>query len=179
MQSGDSSSAVARAETPLLFREVQRFRHWFFWLPVIIATGVVWWQFGQQVILGNPQGSEPIPDWLAWVLTIVFGIGLPVIAVTVRMVTEVTPGLLTVRFMPLRARKIPVREIDDARSREYSPMREFGGWGIKIGADGRAYNAHGTMGVQLTLRDGGRILIGTQRADELLDALRTAGASLE
>ena len=179
MKSGDSDSVVPQPEAPPLFHEVQRFRHWIFWLPIIIATGVVWWQFGEQIVLGNPQGSEPIPDWLAWVLAIVFGIGLPVFAVIVRMVTEVSPGLLSVRFVPLRARKIPLREIDEAQSREYSPMKEFGGWGIRVGGDGRAYNAYGNQGVQLILTDGSRILIGTQTPDELLEALRTGGASFE
>ena len=55
-------------------------------------------------------------------------------------------------------------------------MKEFGGWGIRVAGDGRAYNAYGNQGVQLILTDGSRILIGTQRPDELLGALRTAGA---
>ena len=95
------------------------------------------------------------------------------------MVTEVRPGVLWVRFVPLRGRRIPLKEIEDAQPREYSPMKEFGGWGMRVGADGRAYNAYGKQGVQLTLTDGSRVLIGTQKPDELLDALRAAGAGSE
>ncbi len=50
------------SETPFLFREVQRFRQWLFWLPIIAVTGVVWWQFAEQIVRGNPQGQQPIPD---------------------------------------------------------------------------------------------------------------------
>jgi len=58
-------------------------------------------------------------------------------------------------------------------------MREFGGWGIRTSGDGgRAYNAYGNMGVQLVLTDGKRVLVGTQRAEELLAALRLAGAEV-
>jgi len=178
MQRGRTGILGSTPSEESLFHEVQRFRHWFFWVPVLIATGMVWWLFGQQVLLDHPQGSEPIPDWLAWVLTILFGIGLPAFALIVRMVTQVRPGELSVRFVPILTRRITVADIAEAESREYSAMREFGGWGIRVASDGRAYNAHGSQGVQLTLKDGSRILVGTQRPQELVEALRSAGAGV-
>jgi hypothetical protein len=168
-----------KAVEPPLFREVQRFHHWFFWLPIIVVVGVIWWQFIEQIIIGRPQGTEPISDWAAWVLTLLFGIGFPVFAAIVRLVTEVRPGSLSIRLVPFRGRVVPTDDIETAYSREYSPMREFGGWGVRLAADGgRAYNAHGKEGVQLVLRDGRRILVGTQRAEQLLGALRSAGAKV-
>lgn len=171
------TAGVSEVANPPLFREVQRFHHWFFWLPIIIVVGVIWWQFIQQIVIGRPPGTEPISDWAAWVLTILFGIGFPVFAAIVRLVTEVTPGTLSVRLVPFRGRLIPTLDIQSAYSREYSPMREFGGWGIRLSADGvKAYNAHGNVGVEVVLTDGRRVLVGTQRADELLGALHSAGA---
>ena len=167
------------AATTPLFREVQRFRHWFFWIPIVVVVGVIWWQFIQQIVVGRPPGTEPISDWAAWVLTIVFGIGFPVFAAIVRLVTEVRPGTLSIRLIPFRGRVISTQEIRSADSREYSPMREFGGWGVRLAADGgKAYNAHGNTGVQLVLTDGKRVLVGTQRAEELIAALRSAGAKI-
>jgi hypothetical protein len=173
------NGATLRPAEPPLFREVQRFHHWFFWLPIIVVVGVIWWQFIQQVIVGRPPGTEPIADWAAWVLTLVFGIGFPVFAAVVRLVTEVSPGRLSVRLVPFSGRVVATDDIETAYAREYSPMREFGGWGVRLGADGgRAYNAHGKEGVQLVLKDGRHILVGTQRADELIGALRSAGAKV-
>ncbi len=173
------SDALEAAATPL-FREAQRFRHWFFWLPIAIVTVVIWYQFAQQIVVGRPPGTEPIPDWAAWVLTLVFGIGFPVFAVIVRLVTEVRPGTLSIRLVPFPGRHIPLREIQSVESREYSPMGEFGGWGIRVSRDGgKAYNAYGKQGVQLMLSDGKRVLIGTQRADELIAALRLAGVRVQ
>lgn len=172
---GIGGTDAARAIPPL-FHEVQRFRQWFFYLPVAIVTGVVWWQFIQQIVLGRPVGDEPIPNWLAWALTMVFGLGFPAFTAVVRMITEVRPGDLSVRLFPFRAASIPVAEIASAVSREYSPMREYGGWGIRMSrGHGRAYNAAGNQGVQLVLKSGDRILIGTQQPEQLLAALRTAG----
>ena len=39
---------------------------------------------------------------------------------------------------------------------------------------GKAYNVSGNEGVQLELTNGKRILIGSQRADELADAIKRA-----
>ena len=161
---------------PPLFREVQRFKQWFFYVPIAIVTGIVWWQFVQQILFGRPVGDNPAPDWLAWVLTIVFGLGFPLFAVTVRMVTEVRPGELSVRLYPFRPAVIALTQVASAEWREYSPMREYGGWGIRVGRhSGKAYNASGNQGVQLVLKDGRRVLIGTQSPEQLLSALRTAG----
>ena len=169
-------TSADQAASPL-FREAQRFRMWMFWVPIAIVTFVVWWQFTEQIIRSNPQGSQPIPDWAAWVLAIVFGLGFPAFALVVRVITEVRPGSMSVGLYPFRTARIELAEIENAEVRDYSAMREFGGWGIRIGRDGRAYNAYGNQGVQLTLAGGSRILIGTQRPEELLAALRLAGAS--
>jgi hypothetical protein len=45
-----------------------------------------------------------------------------------------------------------------------------------VGRSGKAYSAYGTVGVQLWLKGDKRVLIGSQRSDELADALRLAGA---
>lgn len=166
--------------TPPLFREVQRFRQWIFYLPVIVVTGIIWWQFVEQIGRNHPQGSNPIPDWLAWIFAIVFGIGIPALAITLRLVTEVRPGVLSVRLAPFRPRLIAFRQIYSAEARDYSPIGEYGGWGVRVSKNhGRAYNAYGSRGVQLVLTDGSRILIGTQQPEELLAAMRLGGADID
>jgi hypothetical protein len=52
--------------------------------------------------------------------------------------------------------------------RKYSPIKEYGGWGFRYGfKNGKAYNISGNMGLQLILKNGDRILIGTQKPEEL------------
>jgi hypothetical protein len=160
-----------------IFYEAQRFRMWIFWLPIVIVTFVVWWQFTEQIILGHPQGTEPIPDWAAWLLAIVFGLGFPAFALLIRLVTEVVPGELVVRLYPFKPVRLPLSEIKSAEARDYSPLREFGGWGIRMGAGGKAYNAHGDRGVQLVMIDDRRILIGSQHAKELAQVLHSGGVA--
>jgi hypothetical protein len=58
-------------------------------------------------------------------------------------------------------------------ARTYKPLSEYGGWGIKYGRSGWAYNIIGDQGVQLELDNGKRILIGSQHAEELEQAINT------
>lgn len=175
----DTTSSESSDLTPALFHEVQRFKQWVFLIPVIAVTAIVWWQFVQQIMLDNPQGEEPIPNWLVWLFTILFGIGLPVLAAKMRLITEVRPGRVTVRLAPFRERTVAVDEILKGVVRSYSALREYGGWGVKTSHwNGRAYIAYGDKGVQLVLAAKELVLIGSQRPEELLSALVLAGADL-
>jgi hypothetical protein len=68
--------------------------------------------------------------------------------------------------------RIRTRHILRAYERTYEPMREFGGWGIRSGNGGRAFTFRGREGVQLELRSGKKVLIGSQQASGLAAALR-------
>jgi hypothetical protein len=61
---------------------------------------------------------------------------------------------------------IPWEDIDQVYVRKYSPIREYGGWGIKWGPGGKAFNVKGNYGIQITKKNGKRVLIGTQLPDE-------------
>jgi hypothetical protein len=172
----ERGSKDAGRASPPLFREVQLFRMWMFWLPIVVVTCLVWWQFYEQVIRNNPQGTQPLPDWAAWSISLVFGLGLPVFGLTLRLVTELHPGELRMRVFPFRGGSIPLKDIREAEVRDYSAQREFGGWGVRTTArSGKAYSAYGNQGVQLWLKGEQRTLIGSQRARELVDALGRAG----
>lgn len=56
--------------------------------------------------------------------------------------------------------------------REYSPLGEYGDWGIRRGRGGRAYNVKGNRGVRLVLRTGKKVLIGSRYPERLITAIR-------
>ncbi len=86
---------------------------------------------------------------------------------------EVRSSGLFVRLVPLtRQHRFEWNEIQSCEARTYRPLREYGGWGVRYGRSGKAYNVHGNRGVQLVFRDGSKLLIGSQRADELAEAIR-------
>lgn len=161
-----------------LFREEQSMRAPWLWLVIGSVEGLQWWGFYQQVVRGEPWGTKPAPDWALVVLWLAFGIGLPLLFLYLKLIVTVTNAAVEVRYRPFVARTIRLSEIAQAEARSYAPIREFGGWGIRGGLHGtRAYNVSGNRGVELTLRDGRTLMIGSQRADELAQAIIAAQGS--
>jgi len=72
-------------------------------------------------------------------------------------------------FFPFNVKRIFLwEEIKICRIRTYKPIAEYGGWGIRTGgSSGTAYNVSGNIGLQLELTNKKRILIGTQKPDEI------------
>ena len=77
--------------------------------------------------------------------------------------------------------------------RKYNPILEYGGWGIRYGGfrfnllrvnglnfrnimnKNVAYNISGNIGLQLELKSGKRVLIGTRKPVEMGDVLQKLG----
>jgi len=167
------------AMSEVLFREVQRFRQPWLWLlllagllpaVLIIGVGVV-----EQILLGRPFGDRPLPDGA---LLAVFASVAAFAAVllrlfhTARLVTEVRPDGLWVQFVPFHRVPRHIDGIATFAARDYAPIREYGGWGLRWGGRrGWVYNVSGRRGVQLELRGGGKLLIGSGKPEELERAL--------
>jgi hypothetical protein len=91
---------------------------------------------------------------------------------SLKLTTEVRLEGIYVRFFPLWVRQtIPFNQITRYEARRYRPILEYGGWGVRYGWRSKAYNVRGNRGVQLELRDGQRLLIGSQRPEELARAI--------
>jgi hypothetical protein len=121
---------------------------------------------------------------IGWVLLVASGLirdlmgpvvvlALLIFFAVARLVVRVSPEGLDIEFRPLTHRHIPLADISACEARVYRPIREYGGWGMRWGwKGGRAYNVRGNRGVQLTLRSGESVLLGSQRADELASVIR-------
>ena len=158
-----------------LYREEQEFRSWWMWLIVGFVAAIQWWGFTQQIVRGKPWGNKPAPDWMMVILWIVFGMGLPVFFLYTKLIITVSNEAVEVNFRPLVKRTFAMTDVVKAEARTYSPLAEFGGWGIRGGMQGiRAFNASGNQGVDLTLADGRKILLGSQQPDELAQAINRA-----
>ncbi len=161
-----------------VFHEVQPLRMWWIWLILLIPVIIAWWFFIMQIIFGVPAGTNPAPDGLVLVIWLVFGIGLPLFAHSTRLVTDIRTDGVYLRFFPLWSRTVPLKGIVTYEAREYHPLLEYGGWGIRFGSHKkRAYSMSGNRGVELTLIDGTHLLIGSQRPEELASAIGMARTS--
>jgi hypothetical protein len=101
------------------------------------------------------------------------GVGILYIFYILRLETEVRYDGLYVRFYPLTSKTINFTEIVYCEARTYHPIKEYGGWGIRYGwKRGKAYNVSGNRGVQLEFQNGKKLLIGSQRPEELAQAIK-------
>jgi hypothetical protein len=162
------------------FREEQRFRQWWLWLSLaggfVLEVAVFGPALYQQLVLKQPWGKEPMSDaGLIATSVILLALDAAVIGLfySAVLITEVRSDGLYVRFYPFHFRflRYPFERIRSFEVCSYRPLREYGGWGIRYGVRGKAYNVSGDRGVQIEFTDGSRLLIGTQREQEFAAAL--------
>lgn len=162
------------------FIEIQRFTQRWLWILLILIMLIVLGVFGygliEQLVFGRPWGDRPVSDGVLLLTgsgVILFSSCMIYLFYTLHLITEVRDEGVYIRFFPLWGKLIPYRSIQSCTARTYKPLSEYGGWGIKYGRSGWAYNIIGNRGVQLVLDDGKRILIGSQRTDDLIQAIKS------
>ncbi len=157
-----------------IYREVQQFRQVWIWVIVSALSGLAWYAAVMQLLLHRPLGGSPMTDILSVLFSLIFGIGLPALFFFGRLITEVRDDGIYIRFIPFHrtSHRIAFKDVKHFEVRTYHPIREYGGHGIRYGSNGKAYNVSGDRGVQIELLNGERLLIGSQRAEELWRAIQ-------
>ena len=155
-----------------LFREEQRFVGpgvgAALVLLMLVAVGLLAW-----LLLTDPNlvrgGDAATRALLPAVLPAILGVAVVWLFVSCRLTVEVRSDGVHARFAPLhrRERVIPPGRIASHRACNYRPIREYGGWGVRRGRGGWAYNVRGDRGVRLELTDGTHLLLGSARPEEL------------
>jgi hypothetical protein len=153
-----------------VFHEVQKLRQWHIRIVLALPPAALVFLTIRQVVFHHPWGAHPISNGGLIFLTILL-VAVYFRLITVRLVTDVGSGEMAIGLRGLwRRRRIPLSAIRSAKPVEYNPG-DYGGYGIRSGPGGLAYIADGNRGVQVELRDGRKLLIGSQRAEELARAI--------
>jgi hypothetical protein len=101
---------------------------------------------------------------------------MPLLLFSCRLITVVRSDALVIQFFPfqLRPRAISYENIKSWEPVRYRPILDYGGWGIRFGRGGMAYNVSGNLGVKLVFPTGQHLLIGTRQPEELSAAITQA-----
>ena len=117
-------------------------------------------------LLGAPPKTEQETMFIIYGIAPAFVI-ITFMFATMRQTTRVSGEGVQIKSIYFINRVIPFSAIESAAAVTYRPLRDYGGWGFRISGKGKAYNMRGDRGVQLILKDGGRVLVGSQREQEL------------
>jgi hypothetical protein len=165
-------------EEGVIFREEQRFAAWLnllVYLSMGLAVLLTIFALKKEYTEKGPLGTQEL------LLTVIAGIGVPIaiaaLFLFLKLITEVRSDGVYVRFLPfhIHFKRFASEDLSEYYAREYKPIIEYGGWGIRYGlsGNGKAYNVSGNKGVQLVFKNGRRLLIGSQRDEELEQAIRS------
>lgn len=152
------------------FTEMQWFYRRWWWLMLgvtILAISPL------ALAIHRPQG--PMALFIAVPLLLGVLAGLWFMKLTVR----VDAFGIHYQYIPFlnRWRHWAWHEFERVCPRTYSPMGDYGGWGVRGLPGNLAYNVWGPAGLQLIFRSGDKLLLGTQRPTELRAALAALQAA--
>ena len=79
-----------------------------------------------------------------------------------------------IQFFPfIREPKVFLwKDIQKIELKKYQPMVEYGGYGIRGLGDDKAYNIQGDIGLKLYFKDGKKLMLGTQKPNEINKIVR-------
>ncbi len=164
------------------------------------AAGVGPFVYGlySQLVLGIPFGDKPISN-TGLILFTLFVVVLILLANLLvfksKLITVIDKEAIRFRYPPMINKERIIRKefIEKFIVRKYKPLAEYGGYGIKkrrlrysvndkdrpVGVQrtrfkkikSTAYTMNGKYGLQLYLKDGKELLIGTQRPEAIKRAM--------
>jgi hypothetical protein len=151
-----------------LFQEKQRFTQW--WLWAIITIGLLTGSYS--VYMQYVEGA--ISKNIFFIYTL-FEAAILLFFVSLRLQTTITKDEIQVLFFPFhwKKRKYPFSTIKKMEVITYSPIGDYGGWGVRFSKNGKAFNVKGNKGLKLYFNNRKPLLIGTQKPEELQKCIQT------
>jgi len=169
-----------------VFKEEQRFNQW--WLIALFV--LVYAKIGYDLVLLFKDNTKVNTDALtALIFSGVIIILVTILIFSITLKIRIDEKGVSYKFYPFhfKAKNIPWNRLEECSVRKYSPILEYGGWGLRgmvrlklfgIGEKGRAYNIKGNIGIQMVLKDGSKILLGTQKMGQAKDVIKNYSYNL-
>ena len=154
-----------------IFKEEQRFIQ--SWLIILIVVSMI----TPTVIILKQSESMSSLQIISFISIVILSSSLIFIF---KLTTRIDEVGIHYKFFPFhfKMKIIKWTEINNAYVRTYDPIGEYGGWGLKGGYfwkknKGTAINVSGDIGIQLELKNGKKILIGTKKENDSKSVIRT------
>lgn len=151
-----------------IFEEKQRFNQWWLWLTLVGLVAIFFYQ--------------RFPIELNQEFFISFGVLALVVGflLSIQLFTRVDEHGIHVKMFPFHLKTVsyPWTDLYSAEVVEYSPIAEYGGWGLRISRKGKAFNVKGNKGIKIQTADGKNRMIGTQKFEEAKEVVEQYKTSI-
>ena len=164
-----------------VFTEKQKFNQSFVYIGISICLIIVVFTI---IYEWKRFANESLGEQIAAIMGLIIILLVIVLFTLLKLETKIDEYGVKYKFYPFHRsfKYISWSSIAKCYIREYSPILEYGGWGIKSSFKkniGNSYTTRGSIGLQLVLKNGKKILIGTQKKEQLVRALATYKHKLE
>ncbi|MFA6989027.1 MAG: DUF6141 family protein [Candidatus Gastranaerophilaceae bacterium] len=166
-------------ENEILFYEEQKpARKWLICVILFYSVFITYLTY-EQVFLKKMVFDLPFSNKIWLLLWFFFALVLPVLFFLSKMKTEVRQNGIYIKYFPfyLNFVKISPEDIQSFESVIYNPLKDYGGWGLRYGVKGNAISAYGNKGINIKITYARDMLIGTQKPDELFNAIEKLKAN--
>lgn len=158
-----------------VFKEEQRFTQT--WLIVLLVVSIITPLaiITQEYLKENTKMTTY--QFIGTISLILISVGL---IFFFKLTTRIDEKGIYYQFIPFhfKFKIIQWNEIENAFVRTYDAIGEYGGWGFKgvffwRKSKGTCINVSGDIGIQLVLKNGKKLLIGTKKKQEAINVLKT------
>jgi hypothetical protein len=153
-----------------LFKEIQHFRQTWLWGLLLGIFIFPFWE----IISDLDNTNENLTNFFGWIFIGAMSLFLWFFY-KIKLTTIITEQDISIwfNFFHSKPKIIAWNEIQKAEIITYNPIMDYGGWGIRCGGlNSVAYNVSGNQGLQLYLKNDQKILIGTQKPEELRNSIK-------
>ena len=159
-----------RRESEILFEEVQNrtsksVSDFFKVVSFLVLIGLI-----INIVLQKGRAND-VTYLLITIFPVLFIINL---LLPFKLITQIRTDGIYVRFPPLQPsfKKFYWSDISEAYIRNYDALSEYFGWGIRFSHNGMGYIVRGSTGIQIVFKNGNKVLITTQKKDEVSELLK-------
>ena len=153
----------------LYFTESQKFNQWWLWAFLIGVTLIPIYGLYKQIYIGEQFGDNPLSIF-GLILLLIFMIAFMAFFWVMQLSTAINEDSISIKFYPFFSKNIKWEDVTSAEVVNYGFV---GGWGIRLGSKyGTVYNIRGNEGLALVLKNGKKLCVGTQKAEELAGAIK-------
>jgi len=154
------------------FTETQKFNKWWHYLIAGLPIFLISIPFIFTYLGILPPKNNVSSNNLLFIATVTIGsvISFFIWFIILQLKTNINKEGIQVHFfgIPFAKKNINWSEIQSIAIVKYSPLSDYGGWGVRysLTGNGWCYNVSGSDGIKLIRTNGKPLLIGTQQKEE-------------